>query len=279
MGIFDNCLLASDVDGTILADKFVNPENIKKIEFFMNEGGHFSLSTGRSVTAVGMVLSKLKKVSPSVVANGCMIYDYENSKSLHEEYIPLEDYEIVKKVSELDMNIGIEIHTGERVFTLKRTKVTDNHQIYENLETTEITFEEVSKLNWNKAFYALETEDDRIKLNSFLKSFNCGSDFMNTIAFVDGETKYYCEQVPRGVSKASTILKLAEILNIEKGKIFAIGDYFNDIEMLKTADISAAVAGSPDEVAQYADYITKRSCEDGAVADFIDYLTNKFSAK
>ena len=65
------------------------------------------------------------------------------------------------------------------------------------------------------------------------------------------------------------------MLNIGKGKIFAIGDYFNDIEMLKTADISAAVKDSPEEVQCCADYITQ-SCEDGAVADFIDYLTEKF---
>ena len=55
MGIFDNCLLASDIEGTIIAEKFINPENIKKIEIFMSEGGHFSSSSGGSVKGVGMV--------------------------------------------------------------------------------------------------------------------------------------------------------------------------------------------------------------------------------
>lgn len=278
MGIFDNCLLASDIDGTLLADKFINPKNLEKIEYFMSEGGHFSLSTGRSVKAIDMVLSQLKRVSPCIVANGCMIYDYEKSKSLFEEYIPISDYNIIKAILNLPLNIGIEIHTGERVFTLKRNKETDDHQIYEGLETTEISFDEASAYKWNKVLYALESSEDREALKEFLKDFQCGSDFLDTVAFVDGITRYYCEQVPHGVSKASTILKLAEMLGIDNGKIFAIGDYYNDIGMLKTADIGAVVADSPDDVKQHAQYITKLNCEQGAVADFIDYLISKYNA-
>ena len=96
MGIFENCLLASDIDDTLLSSNTVNPVNIEKIEYFMSEGGYFSLATGRSVTAVSIVLDKLKRVSPCVVANGCMIYDYENNKPLHEEYVPESDYFITK---------------------------------------------------------------------------------------------------------------------------------------------------------------------------------------
>ena len=44
------------------------------------------------------------------------------------------------------------------------------------------------------------------------------------------------------------------------------------MEMLKKADISAVPADSPEEVAACADF-RAGSCENGAVADFIDYLT------
>ena len=95
MGIFDGCLLASDIDGTLLADKYINPRNIEKIEYFMSEGGYFSLATGRSVGAISMVLDQLKRVSPCIVANGCMIFDYEKDTDLHQEYISKEDYKII----------------------------------------------------------------------------------------------------------------------------------------------------------------------------------------
>lgn len=51
-----------------------------------------------------------------------------------------------------------------------------------------------------------------------------------------------------------------------------IGDFYNDIEMLKNADICAVPQGSPEEIKALADFVAV-SCKDGAVADFIDYLT------
>ena len=51
-----------------------------------------------------------------------------------------------------------------------------------------------------------------------------------------------------------------------------MGDYNYDLEMIKNADISAVPEDTPDDIKAYADYIAG-SCEDGAVADFIEYLT------
>ena len=51
-----------------------------------------------------------------------------------------------------------------------------------------------------------------------------------------------------------------------------MGDYYNDLEMIKIADVSAVPEDAPEDFKAYADFIAG-SCEDGAVADFIDYLT------
>ena len=32
MGIFENCILASDIDNTLVADGYINPKNIEKIK-------------------------------------------------------------------------------------------------------------------------------------------------------------------------------------------------------------------------------------------------------
>ena len=41
MGIFDGCLLASDIDGTLQENGYINPKNIEKIKYFVQEGGKF----------------------------------------------------------------------------------------------------------------------------------------------------------------------------------------------------------------------------------------------
>lgn len=274
MGIFKGCLFACDIDGTLMANGYINPRNVEKIEYFMSEGGCFSLSTGRTVGAVGPVLRQIKRVSPSIVSNGSMIYDYENKKVLDELFVDKSDYYIVKKVMDMGLNVGIEVHSGDRVLTLCRTEETDIHQKYEWLESTDIGYEEAVKYRWNKAVMLFSCEGDREAAKEMIAKQNVNSDFVYTSAVIADKVRYYYEQFPKGVSKASALKKLCKILNIQKGNVFAMGDYYNDLEMIKTADIGAVPSGAPDEVRQYADY-TAVSCGDGAVADFIDYLAKK----
>lgn len=274
MGIFKGCLFACDIDGTLMANGYINPRNVEKIEYFMSEGGCFSLSTGRTVGAVGPVLRQIKRVSPSIVSNGSMIYDYENKKVLDELFVDKSDYYIVKKVMDMGLNVGIEVHSGDRVLTLCRTEETDIHQKYEWLESTDIGYDEAVKYRWNKAVMLFSCEADREAAKEMIAKQNVNSDFVYTSAVIADKVRYYYEQFPKGVSKASALKKLCGILNIEKGNVFAMGDYYNDLEMIKTADISAVPSGAPDDVRQYADY-TAVSCGDGAVADFIDYLAKK----
>ncbi|MBQ1988611.1 MAG: HAD-IIB family hydrolase [Clostridia bacterium] len=275
MGIFENCILASDIDNTLVADGYINPRNVEKIDYFIKEGGIFSLATGRGAGAISIVLDTLKDVTISIVANGCLIYDYKNKKPLYEACISKEDYKVADFVCNCGLNVGCEIHCGADAYTLKRTSEVDDHQRYEDFTAEDKTYAELSAFNWNKVIFMFDSFEDRTKLEKMLENESFSCDFIETTVELDGRARPYFEVVPKGISKATAIIKLAEILNAPKGNIFAIGDYYNDLEMLKAADISAVTADSPEDIKEIADYITV-SCKDGAVADFIDYLTNKF---
>ncbi len=281
MGIFDGCLLASDIDGTLLENGYINPENIKKIEYFISEGGAFSLSTGRTIAAVSDVLESIKNISPSVVANGCMVYDFKNHKPLYEKIIPDEDYEVINKILGMGYPLGMEVHSRENVFTLSNTKETRLHQEYEKMPTVLANFDDIAKLKINKVLLTFSNLEEKEQFKKILIKENLyakiNSAFVDTCAVIGGVVQHYYELVPKGVSKATALSELCKILRIKKGCYFSIGDYYNDIEMIKTADISAAPISSPEDIKSEAKYITV-PCKDGAVADFIDYLS-KLNAK
>ncbi len=273
MGIFDGCLLASDVDGTLEANGYLNPKNAEKIEFFINEGGYFSLSSGRSAGALIHVAKKLDRVSPSVCCNGSVIYDFEKNIIAAQSLLSKEDYRLARILME-ETDVGIEVHSGLNVLAVRQTKETLAHQHHEGLEVRDVSLEEALGYDWNKVLYTCKTKEQQTALYNFVgeKSFDC--DFATTCADLEGRVDYYLEQLPKGVSKISGLKRLCEILKIEKGKLFAIGDYYNDLEMLKGADISAVPKDSPEDIKKYADYLTV-PCDDGAVADFINYLTQR----
>ena len=271
MGIFDGCLLASDIDGTLVDSGYINPRNVEMIRTFVNEGGKFCLCTGRSIGAVECVLRQLDGVSHSVTANGCMIYDYEESKTLYELHLPKLDYKAAQLACESFPNVGSEIHAGINVLTLNRTPDSDLHQKYEELPTNCVDFNTACDYNWNKVVYFLTDETLYNELIPFLENNVTDCKLIVTSAIIDGLKRNYLEQVPKGVSKLSALKKLCEMLDIKEGKLFAIGDYYNDLEMIKNADISAVTVDTPDDIKQYAKFVGG-SCKDGAVADFIEYL-------
>lgn len=274
MGLFDGCLLACDVDGTLLVNDYLPERNIEKIKYFVSEGGIFSLATGRTAGAVSAVTDKIDCISASVVANGSMIFDFQNDTAIYELSVTDSDKPIVKAVLDGCKTVGIEAHCGKRVLVLQKSGETDDHEKYENLDAFSLDYDDALRYNWNKVIYLFANEDESRAVKQIISRFEHSSQFVDTSAVIDGRRRYYFEHVPKGVSKAATLRLLCEKLNVKKGCCFAIGDYYNDLEMLKTADISAALTDSPQEVKSVADTVVC-DVKNGAVADFIDYLTER----
>lgn len=274
MGIFDGCLLACDIDGTLIVNEHIPQNNIDKIKYFVAEGGKFSLATGRTAGAISHATSKLDCIAPSIVANGSMIYDIKGDKAIYELFVPKSDYHIVKAVIDGCNTVGVEAHTGKQVILLNETQETIDHEKYENIDAIVLDYESSLQYNWNKVLYLFTDLEEAKKVKEIISGITNDSEFVDTSAMIDKKRRHYYEQVPKNVSKASTLKILCEKLNIKEGCCFAIGDYLNDIGMIKTADVGATLCDSPDEVKQVADVVVG-TAQNGAVAEFIDYLTER----
>ncbi len=274
MGKFDGCLLVSDIDGTLLSNGELPERNIRAIEYFMAEGGCFALATGRTVGAVSVVTRKINNIGPSITGNGSVIYDFSCREIKHSVFLSEGAKQALKEIKRDYPNMGIEVHSGEKVFVITRSQETDDHEEYEELTATEITVEEMLSLDCNKALVALESKQQQIDFTEYAKKYitdDCDYDFLQTTAKIYGRIRYYCEVVPKGCNKAAALVKLKELLNIPNGRCYAIGDYYNDLEMICAADTSAVTLEAPEELKKKATTVTG-SVEDGAVADFIGYI-------
>lgn len=84
----------------------------------------------------------------------------------------------------------------------------------------------------------------------------------------------YLEVLNPLADKGHGLQVLAKSLGIEREETAAVGDYYNDVEMLRWAGFSGAMAGGVDEVKKAAEVILP-SNEDGGVGCFIDsYVLN-----
>lgn len=80
------------------------------------------------------------------------------------------------------------------------------------------------------------------------------------------------EVFTQGVSKRLGLEMIAARLDVNQEEIMAIGDHFNDLEMIAWAGIGVAMGNAIEEAQEIADYVTASVDEDGvaqAIARFI----------
>ncbi|AYO29656.1 Cof-type HAD-IIB family hydrolase [Biomaibacter acetigenes] len=73
----------------------------------------------------------------------------------------------------------------------------------------------------------------------------------------------YLEINHKNASKTTSIDFLIKRFGIKKSEIIAIGDNYNDIDMLKYAGLGIAMGNAPDDVKKHADFVTSTNDEDG----------------
>lgn len=75
---------------------------------------------------------------------------------------------------------------------------------------------------------------------------------------------YFLEVMNREVSKGKALSHLAAILGITREEVMALGDSYNDLDMLEFAGFPVAMANAPAEVRARARFVTSSNREDGA---------------
>lgn len=93
---------------------------------------------------------------------------------------------------------------------------------------------------------------------------------MHSVIFGVGETAWM-DIGPQGVNKATMLAELCTRLDINHARTLVVGDFYNDVEMLRWAGTGVAMGSAPDSVRAAADAITSATPGDG-VAEVIDAL-------
>ncbi len=82
--------------------------------------------------------------------------------------------------------------------------------------------------------------------------------------------KFYLEVTHIDVNKGLTVEWMAKHLGISRKDVICIGDGYNDVSMLQYAGYGCAVANASEGVKEVADYITRATNNEGAVAEVIN---------
>lgn len=267
MGIFDGCLLVSDIDGTLLHDGVVPQKNIEAIEWFKSEGGIFTIATGRAISAAKYSYEISRANAPLIALNGSVIYDLKKETFLYRNSLDPRCVDIVFEILEKFPTVGAEFFNGLDIYLIRGNAGTKHHSEYENFQFKDLP-ENFTSIPWEKVLFAFEDFETVAMVEEYVKKFD--TDYCRFVNTCVSETARYFELLPANVNKGTAIKEMKRLSGAAVS--FGIGDFYNDLELIRDADYGASVLAAPDEIKQIANYVTC-SCEDGAVADFINQIS------
>lgn len=271
---FENIILASDVDGTFAS--YGNPsseKNVAALRYFKENGGKFCFATGRNHIDINTVVKcDHRDIAglPYVLCNGTYLYDFINNEIIDPIY--LEPEHTVRLFRAIRAAFP---HAGVRATTKKGFLAFDDD---------ETVPAQLAKYGLASMLYTVKAEDftgegvfkvvasyddfDTVEKIRLFVLENFGDTFSATRS-----TSKIVEILPRGISKAYRLIKLRDSLKKQNPdiRLWCIGDFDNDIEMLSDADFSVCPANACDKVKAIAMHHVCH-CDDGALAETVELI-------
>ncbi|MBQ7376366.1 MAG: HAD family phosphatase [Clostridia bacterium] len=259
---FENILICTDLDGTLLKDdKSISRENLEAIEYFKSEGGYFTFITGRPPVSSTDIYQKIKPNAPFGCLNGGGLYDGEAKEYVWYVEMSRTVCDMLDAVDSV-LPTGIQVSTLGPVYFCKDNSAMEEFRRITGVPNLAKPYREIEEPFGKIVFADLDTNNIRA-LASLLASHPRADEF----DYVSSEPTLY-EILPKGINKGSVFPKLVEYLGIDPKRTVAIGDYDNDVGMLRAAHVGVAVANSSPAALAAADRVTV-SNEEHAIARLI----------
>lgn len=264
-------MVGLDLDGTLLTSKKELTAHTKEvIEKAIAQGCVVLVATGRPITAVSKELLVFPGMKYAVTANGARIINVETKEVLYENLVSMEKAgQVLDILADYDdiYEIIIDGQGYTKADCLRNVQnYFESPSMQEYMLTTRIPVDDVkgTMLEANSPvdkvhgiFRDLEELKEATERVEQISDIEITGAFSNTL-----------EVNAKGVNKGYALVKLGEMLGINREEIMACGDGMNDYDMLREVGFGVAMANADERVKAIADYVTDTNDNEGVAKAF-----------
>ena len=255
---FDDILILSDFDGTFAGkDTRIVERNLSAIRYFQSLGGKFTFCTGRLPSMMKICYPDFPSVvnAPLIMCNGAIIFDAQKDDFIEECFF--DGVQARKDVSEI----------MEKFPEIRFACYTDDGKLQYATSPYDIVGDK-----WRKMNMTFSSPEAAIACRTYINE-TYGERYL-----CFRSSHVFAESVDKNVSKGNRISYMKEYYaakGIPSLKVFAIGDYENDIDMLNKADKAFCPSNAIPEVKAICDHVV---CDhdEGAIADMIQIIEDNY---
>ena len=164
---------------------------------------------------------------------------------------------------------GGEVLKADGTYVFSNTEYQQLHTRLCNIVPNYVDLEDITEGGWLKVLFALAPEEvEHMAILVRELGFDKKASFVRS-------ANIFLEMLPLGVSKGSALEEYRKLPGMEGYTFAAVGDFNNDLEMIKNADFGACPSNAETVVKEASDLVLSHSCDDGAVAELIDHIISR----
>lgn len=248
---FDHAAILTDLDGTLFnSSGEVSVEDRAAIHDFTDRGGLFAIATGREPHNARCFLPDLPINGPSIVLNGAAVYDFTREQYQSTVLIDKEAaLDVLLYCQSQELPLDQQVYTTDGIFYASPLDVADPGFLRIHQPTSCLPLTELARKDWFK-LVLLERELDALApMREYLK----WKGYDHRLNLVEGTTDVvkvgkYQELLPLGVHKGTGMTAIRKLPVYAGRTVYAVGDYWNDLELLQSADVPCAPENAIEEV-------------------------------
>lgn len=258
-------LVAIDMDGTLLTPNLeISKPTIEVTRRAIDKGVMIILSTGRMHLAALPFANTLQLDVPMITCNGALIKCAKTNEEYYKKIVPQKYVEEVIQYC-VKNTLSVSIYHNDEILIL------DDQNIYIHKHFDKATPEYVDNIDeiYEKPIIKLLigcNNKNLLKYHTHLLYEKYKDRLMFYFSL-----PHFVEIVSIEANKKNALEFLVDKFDINKEEVIAIGDNFNDMEMIKYAGLGVAMGNAPDYLKEVANYVTHSNDEDG-----VKYILERF---
>lgn len=250
MGKYSGVLICSDFDGTLYDGRQIPENNMQAIRELREGGGLFTVISGRPPMFLHDYFEEYSFGVPVGALNGAVLYDLDNERIVRESFMEGLTPDFAKRcLAVAKASINAIVFSFEKELRIPSS-------------SPELITEELCK---NTYKYLVELPRDVSKQVSD-ENFRAVAEVVGDKYDLVRSSYHLIEILDKRLTKARAALFLKEYT--ESHTLICVGDFENDLDMIRVADIGYAVANASENVKAVADKITV-SAKEGAIASIV----------
>jgi Cof subfamily protein (haloacid dehalogenase superfamily) len=258
-------LVAMDLDDTLLRDDWtISPRVVKAIQKAQARNVKVTIATGRMPISTRPYALQLGLDVPAITYHGAMIQEVISGEILFRRVIPSSfALQIIQDV--MNRGVYVQIYLKDRVITSKLSELSEEYA-----RISSVTIEEADLAS------TISQEPEGVEKILLMGEESALDQLAPILKKRYGEKIHltkskpcFLEMTDCTVNKGVALAALAERLGIKQEEVMAIGDSFNDLEMIVYAGVGVAMGNARREIQEQANIVTTTNQEDG-VAEAIE---------